>query len=62
MTKRKVCIRDRIFVDTEECPICKMSQFSTSWSGRMYILNPEKSLIAQKIDIKDKGEYAIKVK
>lgn len=62
MTKRKVCVRDRIFVDGEECPLCKMSQFSTSWSGRMFILDPAVSQIAQKVEIKDAGEYAIKVK
>lgn len=62
MTKRKVCIRDRIFVDGDECPLCKGSSFSTSWNGRMFILDPAKSLIAQKVEIKDKGEYAIKVR
>lgn len=62
MTKRKVCMRDRIFVDGDECPICKGSSFSTSWNGRMFILNAEKSLIAGKVEIKDNGEYAIKVR
>ncbi|MBI4449373.1 DNA-directed RNA polymerase subunit E'' [Candidatus Woesearchaeota archaeon] len=62
MAKRKVCVQDRVFVEGDECPICKMSQFSTTWSGRMFILDVQHSQIAHKIDIKDVGEYAIKVK
>lgn len=38
------------------------SNFSPSWQGRMYIIDPEKSLIAQRVGIKQAGEYAIKVR
>ena len=38
------------------------SDFTTSWQGRIYIANPEKSFIAKKVKIYEKGEYAIKVK
>ena len=60
--KKKVCKKCKIFVDGSECPICKSNQFSTNWQGRLYIVDPAKSMIAQKIDIKAKGEYAIKVR
>ncbi len=40
----------------------KKSDFNPTWQGRLYILDPEKSAIAQKILIKQKGEYAIKVR
>ncbi|MEK6974082.1 MAG: transcription elongation factor subunit Spt4 [Nanoarchaeota archaeon] len=59
---RKVCKKCRIFVTGNECPICKGNDFSESWKGRIYILNPEKSEIAKKANIKVKGEYAIKIK
>lgn len=60
--KKKVCKRCKIFVEGNECPICKSNQFSNNWQGRLYIVDPSKSMIAQKIEIKSKGEYAIKVR
>jgi len=60
--KRKICKKCKIFVEGSECPICKESQFETSWKGRIAVLDPERSEIGKKIGIKDKGEYAIKVK
>ncbi|MBW2966172.1 DNA-directed RNA polymerase subunit E'' [Candidatus Woesearchaeota archaeon] len=62
MVKKKVCKTCKIFVDGPQCPICHNKQFSTNWQGRINILNPEKSAIAKRIEIKVKGEYAIKVK
>ncbi len=59
---KKVCKRCKIVVKGGECPICKGNQFSENWNGRIYVLDPNKSEIAQKIDIKVKGEYAIKVR
>ncbi len=62
MVKKKVCKKCKLFVDGPQCPICNGKQFSTNWQGRINILNPEKSDIAKKIEIKVKGEYVIKVK
>jgi len=59
---KKVCKKCKIFVKGNECPICKGNQFSESWRGRIAILDAEKSEIASKLDIKVKGEYAIKVR
>ena len=36
--------------------------FSPTWQGRIFIIDPAKSEIAKKLDIKQKGEYAIKVR
>ena len=60
--KKKVCKRCKMFVEGNECPVCKTSQFSTSWQGRLNIIDASKSIIAEKINIKSKGEYAIKVR
>lgn len=62
MAKRKVCTNCKFFVEGDTCPNCSGNQFSMNWQGRIFINNPEKSLIAQKLGIKIKGEYAIKVK
>jgi DNA-directed RNA polymerase subunit E" len=60
--KKKVCKKCKLFVDGNECPVCKGTSFSTSWQGRLYVINPEESMIANKVGIKEKGEYAIKVR
>ena len=60
--KKKACKKCKIFVAGNECPICHGNKFSTNWQGRIYILDPEKSDIAKKMEIKVKGEYAIKVR
>lgn len=60
--KRKICKKCKIFVEGSECPICKENQFLTAWKGRIAVVDPERSEIGKKIGIKNKGEYAIKVK
>jgi RNA polymerase subunit RPABC4/transcription elongation factor Spt4 len=37
-------------------------EFTPTWQGRVYVLNVEKSYIANKTNIEEKGEYAIKVR
>ena len=60
--KKKVCKRCKMFVEAAECPTCKTSSFSNSWQGRIYILDPAKSLVAEKVGLTAKAEYAIKVR
>jgi DNA-directed RNA polymerase subunit E" len=60
--KKKVCKSCKIFVEGNECPICKSQNFSTTWLGRMFIIDADKSEIAKKIGTAQKGEYAIKVR
>jgi len=59
---KKVCKKCRIFVKGDSCPICKNNQFTTNWKGRINILDADKSMIAEKVGIKVKGEYVIKVR
>lgn len=60
--KRKVCKNDRLFVEGNECPVCKGSNFSTNWQGRLSILDSKKSKVARNIGIAFNGEYAIKAR
>lgn len=62
MSKKKVCKRCKLFVEEESCPLCQGNNFSTNWQGRVFIKDVERSIIANKIGIKTKGEYVIKVK
>lgn len=59
---RKVCKKCKIFVEGSKCPICNGDDLTESWKGRMYIIDANNSEIAEKVDIKSKGEYAIKVR
>ena len=63
MAKEKACkICKTIFIDGEKCPNCGSKEYVESFKGRIVILNPEKSEIAQKINLKEKGNFAIKTK
>ena len=61
MSKKKACKSCKSFVEGNTCPLCKSTQFVTNWKGRIFILDAEKSEIAKRIEIKQNGEYAIKV-
>jgi len=59
---KKACRSCKIIVEKNECPLCKKNQFSTSWKGRINIIDANKSEIAKKIGITIKGEYVLKVR
>lgn len=60
--KKKVCKDCKIFVDGNHCPICKKESFSMNWQGRINFLSTKESMIAHRMDVEKKGEYAIKVR
>lgn len=62
MTKKKVCKKCKLFVEENVCPICKGNLFSHNWQGKIVISDASRSMVAEKIGIKVKGEYALKVK
>lgn len=59
---RKICKNCKLFVTKDTCPLCKGHQFSDSFKGRVFIMNPEKSQVAKNMGLKAAGEYAIKVR
>ncbi|MFW6383554.1 MAG: transcription elongation factor subunit Spt4 [Nanoarchaeota archaeon] len=62
MSKKKVCKKCKLFVDGNQCPLCKGETFANNWMGRVLILDPKRSTVAQKMNIDNKGEYAIKIR
>ena len=62
MTKQKACKICNAIHELEKCPKCGSKESSESFKGRVIILNPEKSEIAQKLKLKNKGEFAIKTR
>jgi len=50
-----------INIDAEVCKNCGSTELTKEWYGYVIILNPDKSEIAKKLDIKTPGRYALKV-
>ncbi len=44
------------------CEDCKSTVFTTDWSGYVVIIDPLKSAIAKRLNIKLAGAYALKVR
>jgi DNA-directed RNA polymerase subunit E" len=62
MVKQKACkICNRIY-EGEKCPNCDSKESTENFKGKIIVLNPEKSEIAQKLNIKQKGNFAIKTR
>ena len=62
MTKQKACKICNKIHDEEKCPRCESKESTESFKGRIVVLNPEKSEIAQKLKLKEKGNFAIKTR
>ncbi len=63
MPKDKACkICNTIFEGKEKCPSCESRESTDTFKGRLVVIDPEKSEIAQKLKLKSKGNFAIKTK
>jgi RNA polymerase subunit RPABC4/transcription elongation factor Spt4 len=63
MVKDKACkICKKIYDSGEKCPRCSSKESTEGFKGRVYVLNSEKSEIAKNLDIKEKGNFAIKTR
>ena len=63
MSKLKACkICNTIIESGEKCPKCDSKELTEGFKGRIVVLNPEKSEIAPKLNLKDKGNFAIRTR
>lgn len=63
MVKSKACkVCNKIYDSGEKCPRCHAKESTDGFKGRIVVLNAEKSEIAKKLSIKDKGNFAIKTR
>jgi DNA-directed RNA polymerase subunit E" len=63
MAKPKACkICNTIMEQGEKCSRCESKELTEGYKGRIVVLNPEKSEIAQKLNLKEKGNFAIKTR
>lgn len=62
MPKQKACkVCNRIY-EGDKCPSCDAKESTESFKGRVVVLNPENSEIAEKLNLKSKGNFAIKTR
>lgn len=63
MVKLKACRLCRTIVEEgDKCPNCGSKELTEGFKGRIEVLNPEKSEMAQKLNLKEKGNFAIKAR
>jgi len=62
MVKQKACKVCRTIYEGDKCPRCESEESTDNFKGRIVVLNAEKSEIAEKLGIKNKGNYAIKTR
>ncbi|MEK6741955.1 MAG: transcription elongation factor subunit Spt4 [Nanoarchaeota archaeon] len=62
MAKQKACRLCSTIYEGDKCPKCDSKDSTESFKGKIVVLNPEKSEIANKINLKSKGNFAIKTR
>jgi len=62
MVKQKACKICNTIYEGDKCPKCDSRESTESFKGRIVLLNPEKSEIAPRLKLKDKGNFAIKTR
>ncbi|MCX6750197.1 MAG: hypothetical protein NTZ83_01960 [Candidatus Pacearchaeota archaeon] len=64
MAKPKACKLCRTILEDggDKCPNCGSKELAENFKGRAVILNPEKSEVAKKLNLKEKGDFAIKTR
>jgi DNA-directed RNA polymerase subunit E" len=58
----RACRTCKNISDQTICPVCKGTEFSDDYSGLLVVLDPENSLLAEKLDTKEAGNYALKTR
>jgi len=62
-SKEKACKLCKTIYETgEKCPKCDSKESTESFKGKIAVINPEKSEIANKLNLKSKGTFAIKIR
>lgn len=63
MGKSKACkLCNTIYETGDKCPNCGSKDFTDSFKGRIVVMNPENSEIAKKLNLTNKGNFAIKTR
>jgi DNA-directed RNA polymerase subunit E" len=60
--KTRACKICNTIHDEDKCPKCNSRESTENFKGKIIVINPEKSEIAPKLKLKDKGTFAIKTR
>jgi DNA-directed RNA polymerase subunit E" len=58
----RACRTCKIITDENACPICRGTDLSDDYSGLLVIIDPEGSQLAGKMDLKQEGRYALRIR
>ena len=58
----RACRSCKNISDETVCPVCKGTEFSDDYSGLLIVLDPENSILAEKLDTTEEGSYALKIR
>ncbi len=50
----------KVYGELQRCPSCNV-ELTKDWSGKIALIDPEKSKISKEMDIRLKGIYALKI-
>ena len=59
---RRACRSCKTVTEETVCPVCKGNEFSEDFSGILVVLDPKNSLLAEKLEAKEPGTYALKIR
>jgi len=62
MVKPRACKICKTLHEEDKCPKCASKEHTEGFKGRIVVINPEKSEIAKKLNLKEKGNFAIKTR
>ena len=62
MAKQKACKNCNRVHEDDKCPSCESKEATDGFKGRIIVFDSEKSEIAKKLKIKEKGNFAIKTR
>ena len=48
--------------DESVCPVCKNTEFSDDYSGLLVVLDANNSILAEKLNTNEPGNYALKIR
>lgn len=58
----KACTNCHFITRESVCPRCRSQNLSDDFGGLLIVFDPENSVIAKSMNIKEKGRYALKVR
>jgi len=60
MAEQRACKQCKTLFEGSKCPKCGSGEFTTSFKGKIHVINPENSEIAKNLKINTKGSYAVR--